>query len=405
MLKKSQINLNTYVYAGTDQYGNKIKGECRGKTKNAALLQLKSKNITIEKIQKKTDGLFTSKKIKEKDILNFTRYLATMIKSGVPIIQSLEVCIRAATNTKLVEMLSKIKTAVETGHSFSDALNLYPEHFSHFYRNLLKIGENSGKLDIMLVRVADYLEKMSKLKDKFKKAMMYPVIILSVSIGVTAILLIYVVPQFESMFANLNAELPWFTQKVLNISRWLQEYWFRLFTASVTIWYVLSKYFKKSQKAKQFVDGLILKAPIFGPLIEKICLARFARTLTTMLSSGIPLLNCLPAAGRIIDNSVYSIAIKNIKTQVENGLSLNKAMQNTDCFNHMVIQMIAIGENSGSLDEMLLKIAELYENEVDDTVSNLSTILEPIIILLISGIVGSLIIAMYLPIFSLGSVL
>lgn len=404
-MPSKEINLNTYIYSGYDLKGNPVKGELRAKTKTAAKLQLRSQGIKNLKIKKNSDRLIIKPSIKEKEIVNFTRYLATMIRSGVPIIQSLDVCIRASSNKLLKEILHKIKTAVESGHSFSDALGLYPKYFNGFFRNLIKIGESSGKLDIMLLRVADYQEKMHKLKDKFKKALMYPAVIILVSFLVTSILLIYVVPQFESMFANLNAELPWFTKTVLEVSRWLQAYWFRVLTVIITCGYFIKKYINGSASATRVIDRLFLKIPVFGTLLEKVCLARFARSLTTMLSAGIPLLNCLPSASKLVGNTVYKDAIDKIKVQVENGQALNKAMESTDCFNHMIIQMTAIGENSGSLDEMLLRISELYEEEVDSTVSNLSNILEPIIILIISVIVGSLIIAMYLPIFSLGSVL
>lgn len=405
MPNTKEINLKTFTYAGVDHGGNSVHGECRAKTKKAATIQLEKSGIKIKKIAIKSTSFFKNKSIKEKDIVNFTRYLATMIHSGIPIIQSLDVCIKAASNQNLSDMLVKIKAAVESGHSISEALNLYPKYFNSFYRNLLRIGESSGTLDTMLLRIADYLENMQHLKDKFKKALLYPAVIIFVSIAVTSILLIYVVPQFESMFKNLNAELPWFTQLVLDISRWLQAFWFRLLTGIVIIGYFLNKFFKKSETAKMLIDGILLNIPIFGNLIRKICIARFARTLTTMLSAGIPLLNCLPAAAKLVGNNVYKKAITSISRQVESGQSLNVAIQNTDCFNNMMVQMISIGESSGALDEMLLKISELYETEVDNTISNLSNILEPVVILIVSVIVGSLIIAMYLPIFSLGSVL
>lgn len=400
-----QLNLKTFSYIGTDQNGHNVRGECRAKNKKAARIQLEKSGLEIKKISIKSTSFFTHKSVKEKDIVNFTRYLATMIHSGIPIIQSLDVCIKSTSNEKFSDMLVKIKAAVESGHSISEALSLYPQYFSSFYRNLLKIGESSGKLDTMLLRIADYLEKMQKLKDKFKKALLYPAVIVFVSITVTSVLLIYVVPQFESMFMNLNAQLPWFTQLILDISRWLQKFWFRVLTAILIFFYFSNKLIAKSESAKIIIDNILLNIPIFGSLIRKICLARFARTLNTMLSAGIPLLNCLPAAAKLVGNNVYKKAIISISKQVEGGQSLNVAMQNTNCFNHMIIQMTSIGESSGSLDEMLQKISELYESEVDSTISNLSNILEPVVILIVSIIVGSLIVAMYLPIFSLGSVL
>lgn len=399
------INLNTYTYKGINSLGQLVSGECRGKTKSAAKAQMELQGIKIKKIVKKQKSIFEKRVIKDKEIVHFTRHLATMIQSGIPIVQSLDVCINSSENKQVAEMITKLKTAIQSGHSLSEAMSLYPKQFNNFYRNLLKIGESSGKLDVMLVRVADYLEKMNMLKAKFKKALMYPSMIVIVSLVVTSILLIYVVPQFESMFQNLNAELPAFTQLVLNISRILQAYWFYIFTAILILYYLLNKAYKELEHFQTAIDRTSLKIPIIGSILNKICLARFARTLTTMLSSGIPLLNSLPAAEKLVGNKVYSHAIHNIMMDIENGLSLNRAMQKTDCFNHMIIQMTAIGENSGALDEMLLRIATLYEEEVDDTVANLSSIIEPLIIVLISVIVGGLIIAMYLPIFSLGAIL
>ena len=403
-LSKS-LNLNTYTYKGINSTGQVINGECRGKTKSAARAQLKLQGINVKQLSIKRESILTRKVIKDKDIVHFTRHLATMIQSGIPIVESLDVCINSSENKEVAEMITKIKTAIQSGHSLSEAMSLYPKQFNTFYRNLLKIGESSGKLDVMLVRIADYLEKMNILKAKFKKALMYPSMIVLVSVVVTAILLIYVVPQFESMFQNLNAELPMFTQIVLDISRALQAYWYYIFTIILILYYLINKSYQQSEDFQTAVDKISLKLPVIGPVINKICLARFARTLTTMISSGIPLLASLPAAEKLVGNKVYSHAIQKIIIDVENGLALNKAMQNTDCFNHMIIQMTAIGENSGALDDMLLRIATLYEEEVDDTVSNLSSIIEPIIIVLISVIVGGLIIAMYLPIFSLGSIL
>lgn len=403
-LNKS-INLNTYTYRGVTSTGQTTSGECRAKTKTAARLQLESSGIAVKKLTKKQESLFQSKKIKDKDIINFTRQLATMIKSGIPIIESLGVCITVANNKKVAEMINNIKKSVESGHNFSEALSLYPKHFSMFYRNLLKVGENTGKLDIMLASIADYEEKMQRLKSKFVKSMMYPTMIILVSIVVTSILLIYVVPQFESMFNNLNAELPWFTRFILDISTWMQEYWFILLTGTVTVGHLIMKYIEKSTTAQILVDSIILKIPVFGDIANKICLARFARTLTTMLSAGIPLLGCLPAAANLVGNNVYRKAIKDIQIYVESGNLLNKSMENTGIFNNMTIQMTAIGESSGQLDDMLLRIAELYEEDVDNTIANLSNIIEPLIILLISTIVGGLIVAMYLPIFSLGTII
>lgn len=399
------ININTYVYSGVNSSGTTIKGECRGKTKSAAKQQLQSQGINVKRISKKSESIFNKNKVRDKDIIHFTRYLSTMITSGVPIIQSLEVCINSSSNAAVADMITKLKTSIESGHNFSEALSLYPKYFNSFYRNLLKIGESSGKLDVMLSRIADYLEKMNLLKSKFKKALLYPAMVVLVSILVTAILLIYVVPQFESMFQNFNAELPLFTRMVLDVSRALQKYWFHILTVLMIIYNFVDRFIRNSSSAQLFIDKLMLRLPIIGSIINKICLARFARTIATMLASGIPLLNSLPAAGALVGNKVYEKAIKQIHVEVENGLSLSKAMLSTNTFNPMIIQMTSIGENSGSLDDMLLKIAELYETEVDDTVSNISSIIEPIIILIISVIVGSLIIAMYLPIFTLGSVI
>ncbi|MBP9722567.1 MAG: type II secretion system F family protein [Gammaproteobacteria bacterium] len=401
---KKTSNLYSYNYTGIDSRGKKIKGECRGKTVSAVKAQLKGEGITVKKIYKSKNIKFGKSSIKVVEITLLTRQLATMLASGVPLIQSLDVCIRAADNPKISEMLTQIRSSIESGHSFSESLALYPKQFNSLFRNLLAVGESTGTLDVMLIRVAEHQEKIEKLRAKFKKALFYPSAVLIVSLAVTVILLIYVVPQFESMFANFNAKLPWFTQMILDVSRWLQAYWFYILVGTVTAGYFGSKYVQSSKKAKTFIDNLLLKLPLIGKIVNNICLARFTRTLNTMLKSGIPLLNCLPASAIVVDNEVYRQAITDIKEEVESGQSLNRAMHNSDIFNHMIIQMVSIGESSGTLDEMLLKLAELYEEDVNNTVENLSSIIEPVIIVVLSIVVGSLIIAMYLPIFTLGSV-
>lgn len=403
-IKKKSANLNTYHYTGFDSKGRKVKGDCRGKTVSAVKAQLKAEGIITKKIRKSSNFVLSQKSIKIVEITLFTRQLSTMISAGVPLIQSLEVCIKTCQNENMSNMLTQIKASIENGHSFSESLALYPNQFNSLYRNILSVGENSGTLDSMLIRVAEHQEKIERLRSKFKKALLYPTAVLIVSFVVSAVLLIYVVPQFETMFANFNAKLPWFTQFILNISRWLQVYWiyFGLFILVVSIG--LYKFIKSSAKAKTSIDKFLLKVPLLGTIINKICLARFTRTLNTMLKAGIPLLNSLPATATVVDNAVYRDAINNIKDEVESGQSLNRAMSNSHVFNHMVIQMTAVGENSGTLDDMLLKMAEMYEAEIDNTVDNLSNIIEPVVILILSIIVGGLIVAMYLPIFTLGSV-
>lgn len=405
MHKKKAANLISFHYIGHDSSGNTIKGESRGKSIDAVRAHLKEQGITAKKIYKTRAALFKRSSIKSSEITILTRQLATLLSSGVPLIQSLDVCMNANDNIMITNMLNQIKSSVERGHSLSEALSLYPEQFNSLYRNLIAVGEESGNLDTMLVRLADHQEKLDKLKSKFKKTLIYPVTIILVAVLVTLILLIYVVPQFESMFANFNAELPWFTKMVLAVSRWLQAYWYYLLFAILITSYLLHKYLFKNNKTKLLIDTFILSVPIIGKIINKICLARFARTLNTMLTSGIPLLNAIPAVSAVVNNEIYTIAINKVKQNIENGQPFNMAMQRSHCFNNMIIQMVSIGENSGTLDKMLLKIAELYEEQIDNTVDNLSSILEPIIILILSVIVGSLIVAMYLPIFTLGTVI
>lgn len=402
--KSSATKIKSFNYIGLDRKGKKVSGYARGKNASEIKSQLKSEGIIVKKVSRDRKFSFSSKSIKNNDIALFTRQLATMLASGIPLIQSLEVCISSASSPPMAEMLTQIKSSIEQGHSFSEALALYPKHFNNLYRNLLSIGENSGNLDAMLLRVAEHQEKINKLRSKFKKALYYPVAVITVSIAVTAILLIYVVPQFENMFANFNAQLPWFTQIILNLSRWLQANWLYIFISGFGIGYMIRKYVLTRKSAKLALDKFMLNAPIFGDIFTKICLARFTRTLNIMLSSGIPLLRSLPAAATIVDNSVFGEAILKIKEEVESGQSLHIAMENSRVFNHMVIQMTSIGENSGTLDQMLLKVAELYEEDIDNKVDNLSSVIEPIIIVILSIIVGSLIVAMYLPIFTLGSV-
>jgi type IV pilus assembly protein PilC len=398
-------NINTYIYKTIDIHGHLITGTCHAKTKTAARLQLETKGIKVKIIQKQQKSYFNRNKINDKDILNFTRQLSTMIKCGVPIIESLEICADVSNNIKVTEMINNLKSSVASGHSFSNALSLYPKQFNQFYCNLLKIGENTGKLDEMLLSVANYEEKMQRLKNKFIKAMLYPAMIFLISIIVTSVLLVFVVPQFEDMFNNLNADLPWFTNLILNMSKFLQQHGFILAIILITLTHSLIKYVKSSVKSQILIDRTLLKIPVLNHTIKKICLARFTRTLATMLPAGIPLINCLPTAANLVGNHIFKQAIIDIQAYIKNGQLLNQAMRNTTCFNNLTIQMTTIGENSGSLNEMMLKIAELYEEDIDNTIENLNNIIEPTIILIISIIVGGLIVAMYLPIFSLGSIL
>jgi len=404
--KSNAPKLSTYSHESTNAEGKKVRGEIKALTVNLAKANLRQQGlhpITVEE-KKEPFILFSRKKITPLDICNFSRQMATMVTAGVPIVQSLESILKSSENPALQSLVSDIKTEIEEGHSFADALRKFPLYFDNLFCNLVSAGETSGSLDNMLDRIATYKEKSESLKRKLKKALLYPIAVVCIAVIVTIILLIFVVPQFEQLFKGFGAELPTFTLFVIYLSKALQHRWYIILAACLGLFFAF-KYFKtNSPTFQEFLDKSFLRLPIIGNIIHKAAIARYARTLATTFAAGVPLVESLEAVAGASGNIVYYNAIIQIRNEVITGSQIQTAMKNTNIFPNMVIQMISIGEESGSLESMLSKVASIYEEEVDTAVDGLSNLLEPMIMAILGVLVGGLVIAMYLPIFKMGSV-
>lgn len=404
-MAEKALKTSVFAWEGTDRKGGKIKGEISGQSPALVKAQLRKQGINPLKVRKKAVSLFSAgKKIKPMDIALFTRQMATMMKAGVPLLQSFDIIAEGFDNPNMRKLIDEIKQEVAAGNSFAASLRKKPMYFDDLYCNLVDSGEQSGALETLLDRVATYKEKTEALKAKIKKAMTYPIAVVVVAVIVTAILLIKVVPQFESVFEGFGAQLPAFTMMVVNLSRWLQEWWFLVLFAIFISFYSFGQTYKRSEKFRDSLDRALLKAPIVGPILYKAVVARFARTLATTFAAGVPLVDALDSVAGATGNVVFRNAVNRIKNDVSSGSQLNFSMRNTGIFPTMAVQMTAIGEEAGSLDEMLDKTASYYEEEVDNAVDNLTTLMEPLIMSVLGVLVGGLIIAMYLPIFQLGSV-
>lgn len=402
--KKKQEDV--YAWDGTDKRGNRVKGEIRGKNINLVKAELRRQGVNPNKVRKKQKPLFVNKKkITSKDISVFSRQLATMMSAGVPLVQSIDIVGKGHDNASVGEMLMAIKVEIEGGSNLSQALRKHPLYFDDLFCNLVDAGEQGGILESLLHKIAHYKEKTESLKGKIKKAMTYPTAVIVAAFIVTAILLIYVVPQFEDMFQSFGADLPAFTQMVVDLSRFMQDWWWALFGGIVVGYLAFSYTYKRSRKMRQFLDKMLLQVPIIGVIINKAAIARFARTLGTMFSAGVPLVEAMESVAGATGNIVYHDAVLKMRDDVATGQQLEFAMKQTELFPHMVAQMVAIGEESGALDAMLGKVADFYEEEVDNMVDNLSALIEPIIMAVLGVLVGGLIISMYLPIFKMGQVI
>lgn len=406
MAKKTDQVL-TFSYTGVDRKGIKVKGDIPSRNMALAKVTLRKQGIQIASIRQKRkdilEGVF-KKKVSTQDITIFTRQLATMMKAGVPLVQSFEIVAEGLDNPSMRDVVLGIKSEVESGNTFAHALRKHPQYFDNLFCSLVESGEQSGTLETMLDRVAIYKEKSELLKQKIKKAMKYPITVIIVAIIVTIILLIKVVPTFQDMFASFGAELPAFTQMVVNMSKWMQAYWYILIAVIVGGTIAISQSYKRSLKLRNFLDRLMLKLPIFGNLVYKSIIARYSRTLSTTFAAGVPLIEALESTARATNNSVYESAVMRIREDVASGQQLQFAMRNSDKFPNMAIQMVSIGEESGALDTMLDKVATYYENEVDNAVDGLTAMMEPLIMAILGVLVGGLVVAMYLPIFKMGSV-
>ena len=404
--KKAEMIPN-FAYEGTNRRGQKVKGELPSKNMALAKAQLRKQGIQVTKIHKKSKNLLeglSKKKIGALDIAIFTRQLATMMKAGVPLVQSFEIVAEGLDNPSMREVVLGIKGEVENGNSFAGSLTKYPQYFDDLFISLVASGEQSGALETMLDRVAIYKEKSELLKQKIKSAMKYPITVIVVALGVTILLMLKVVPVFQELFSSFGADLPAFTQMVVEMSVWMQAYWWALLLIIGGVIGSLVEAKKRSQAFRDLLDRAALKAPIFGKLVYSSIIARYARTLATTFAAGVPMIEALESTAGATNNVVYRNAVMQIKEEVSTGTQLNFAMRTSGVFPSMAIQMVAIGEESGALDAMLEKVATHFENEVDTAVDGLTSMMEPLIMVVLGVLVGGLVVAMYLPIFQMGSV-
>lgn len=399
------LKTSVFTWEGKNKSGAVVKGELSGQNPSLVKAQLRKQGINPTKVRKKGVSLFSAgKKIKPMDIALFTRQMATMMKAGVPLLQSFDIISEGFDNPNMRKLVDEVKQEVAAGNSFAASLRKKPQYFDELYCNLVESGEQAGALENLLDRIATYKEKTEALKAKIKKAMNYPIAVVVVAIIVSAILLIKVVPQFEEVFANFGAELPAFTLMVIGISQFLQEWWFIFLLGIFAAAFSFREAMKRSQKLRDSVDRGVLKLPIVGDILYKSAVARFARTLSTTFAAGVPLVDALDSVAGATGNVVFKNATNKVKADVSTGMQLNFSMRTTGTFPSMAVQMTAIGEESGSLDEMLDKVASFYEAEVDNMVDGLTSLMEPIIMSVLGVLIGGLIIAMYLPIFQLGAV-
>ncbi|WKC39724.1 type II secretion system F family protein [Ectopseudomonas chengduensis] len=404
-MAEKALKTSAFKWEGKDRRGAVVSGVINGQNPALIKAQLRKQGINPTKVRKQSSLSFgKGKKIKPMDIALFTRQMATMMKAGVPLLQSFDIIGEGFDNPNMRKLVDEVKQEVAAGNSFATSLRKKPEYFDELYCNLVESGEQAGALENLLDRIATYKEKTEALKAKIKKAMNYPIAVIVVAIIVSAILLIKVVPQFESVFANFGAELPAFTQMVIGLSEALQKWWFVVLVVMLAIGFSFKEALKRSQKFRDAVDRGILKLPIVGDILYKSAVARFARTLSTTFAAGVPLVDALDSVSGATGNVVFKNATNKIKADVSTGMQLNFSMRTTNTFPSMAIQMTAIGEESGALDEMLGKVASFYEEEVDNMVDGLTSLMEPIIMAVLGVLVGGLIIAMYLPIFQLGAV-
>ena len=397
---KSGAKEFTFAWEGKDKAGKTVRGEMRAAGENMVQASLRRQGITVAKVRKQRAG--GGGKVGEKDVALFTRQMATMMKAGVPLLQAFDIVSKGATNPAVARLLIELKTEVETGSSLAQAFRKYPLHFDALYCNLVAAGEAAGILEQLLDRLAMYKEKTLAIKSKIKSALFYPVSIVVVAIVITAVIMIFVIPAFKSVFSSFGADLPAPTLVVMSISDWTVANWYILFPALGAGVYGFLEAWKRSLAVQIFMDRLSLKLPIFGSLLKKAAVARWTRTMSTMFAAGVPLVEALDSVGGASGNYVFLQATIKIKSEVATGTALTVAMQNSGIFPPMVIQMCSIGEETGALDSMLGKVADFFEAEVDDAVDALSSLMEPLIMVVLGGLIGSMVVAMYLPIFKLG---
>ncbi|AMZ74341.1 MULTISPECIES: type II secretion system F family protein [Pseudomonas] len=398
------VKTDVYTWEGKDRKGTKMSGELTGQSPALVKAQLRKQGINPQKVRKKSTSIFSKgKRIKPLDIALFTRQMATMLKAGVPLLQAFDIIGEGFDNPSMRKLVDEVKQEVAAGNSFAAALRKCPQYFDELYCNLVDAGEQAGALDTLLDRVATYKEKSEALKAKIKKAMTYPAAVVLVAAVVTGILLVKVVPQFESVFSGFGAQLPAFTVMVIGLSEIMQQWWWVMLGGLMGAFFGVKYALRRSERFRDWRDKWLLKLPLIGTLLYKSAVARYARTLSTTFAAGVPLVEALDSVSGATGNVVFKHAVQRIKQEVSTGMQLNFSMRASGIFPNLAVQMTAIGEESGALDDMLDKVASFYEAEVDNLVDNLTSLMEPFIMVVLGVVVGGLVVAMYLPIFQLGS--
>jgi type IV pilus assembly protein PilC len=403
--RSEQSAMGEFVWEGKDKRGIKMKGETLAKNANLLKAELRRQGINPTIVKPKTKPLFgaAGAKIKPQDIAIFSRQIATMMQSGVPMVQSFEIIAGGQKNPRMKDLLMAVKADIEGGSSLSESLAKHPLYFDDLYVNLVKAGEGAGVLDVVLHTIASYKENIETIKGKIKKALFYPAMVIAVAVMVSAVLLVFVVPSFRNVFTSFGADLPAFTLFILACSDFVIAYWWMIIGGAIAAVFAFFAAKKRSRAFNHFLDRMILKVPIIGQIMHNSAIARFARTLAVTFKAGVPLVEALDTVGGATGNIVYEDAVKRIREDVAVGYQVNLAMKQVNLFPNMVVQMVAIGEEAGALDTMLYKVAEFYEQEVNNAVDTLSTLIEPMVMLVIGGLVGSMVIGMYLPIFKLAA--
>ena len=394
-----------FLWEGKDRKGNRVKGRGLARDEMEMRADLRRQGIAATRVRKERQLLKREGKVTAEDIALFARQLATMLTAGIPMVQAFEIIGVGNDKPAVQKLVLAIRSDIEVGTALNQALAKHPLYFDDLFVNLIEAGEHAGALETVLDKIATYKEKTEALKKKIKKALFYPAAVLAVAVIVTVILLLFVIPQFESLFKGFGADLPGFTQFVINLSRWMQDNGWMLLLVVIAAAFTFGYFYKRSRPMRQFIDRMSLQIPVIGPILKKAAIARFARTLATMFGAGVPLVEAMKSVAGATGNIVYQDAVLKMRDEIATGLRMQRAMENTGLFPNMVVQMIAVGEESGSLDEMAGKVADFYEADVDAAVDALSSLLEPLIMVILGVLVGGLVVAMYLPIFKLGAVL
>ena len=395
----------TFLWEGKDKKGNRVKGRGLARDEMEIRSDLRKQGIAATRVRKESTLFKSDGKVTAEDIALFARQLATMLNAGIPMVQSFEIIGVGNDKPAVQKLVLAIKSDIETGNSLHQSLAKHPLYFDDLFVNLVEAGEHAGALETFLETIATYKEKTEALKKKIKKALFYPAAVLAVAIIVTVILLLFVIPQFESLFKGFGADLPAFTQFVVNMSRWMQSSGWMLLIAVCVVISTFAYFYKRSRPLRQFIDKMSLQIPVIGPILKKSAIARYARTLATMFGAGVPLVEAMKSVAGATGNIIYQDAVLRMRDEIATGMRMQRAMENTGLFPNMVVQMIAVGEESGSLDEMASKVADFYEADVDAAVDALSSLLEPMIMVILGVLVGGMVVAMYLPIFKLGAVI